>query len=121
MVWLDLANAYGSVPHELLMKAMDFFYIPKKIKTVMKNYYDNFRMRFTTENFTTDWHRLEIGIAAGCTISVIWFILVMEMILRSVDCSEDTARVKSPKKAFMDDDPADKRSGDHAKYSGKAR
>ena len=24
VVWLDLANAYGSVPHELLFKAMDF-------------------------------------------------------------------------------------------------
>ena len=103
VVWLDLANAYGSVPHGLLMKAMDFFYIPEKIKDLMKCYYDNFKMRFTTENFTTDWHGLEIGIAAGCTISVIWFILVMEMILRSADCSEETAKVKSPKKAFMDD------------------
>ena len=36
VVWLDLANAYGSVPHELLMKAMDFFYIPEKIKDLMK-------------------------------------------------------------------------------------
>ena len=60
-------------------------------------------MRFTTENFTTDWHGLEIGIAAGCAISIIWFILVMEMILRSADYSEETAKVKSPKKAFMDD------------------
>ena len=58
IVWLDLANAYGSVPHELLMKAMDFFYIPQKVKNLMRCYYDNFKMRFTTENFTTVWHRL---------------------------------------------------------------
>ena len=103
VVWLDLANAYGSVPHELLFKAMDFFHIPEKIKNVMRNYYNKFRMRFTTENFTTDWHRLEVGIGAGCTISVIWFVLVMEMILRSADCSEELAKVRSPKKAFMDD------------------
>ena len=32
VVWLDLANAYGSVPYELLMKAMDFFYIPQEGK-----------------------------------------------------------------------------------------
>ena len=103
VVWLDLANAYGSVPHEILMKAMDFFHIPEKIKNLMRNYYGNFRMRFTTDSFTTEWHNLEIGIAAGCTISTIWFILVMEMLLRSADCSEETAKVKSPKKAFMDD------------------
>ena len=103
MVWLDLATAYGSVPHELLMKAIDFFYIPQEVQDVMKECYDNFRMRFSTEDFANEWHRLEIGIAAGCSISVIWFILVMEMLLRSADCHEEKAKVRSPKKAFMDD------------------
>ena len=103
VVWLDLANAYGSVPHELLMKAMEFFYIPHEVQDIMREYYGNFQMRFSTDDFTTEWHRLEIGIAAGCTISVIWFILVMEMLLRSADCSEEKAKVRSPKKAFMDD------------------
>ena len=69
----------------------------------MKEYYDNFRMRFSTEDFTTEWHRLEIGISAGCSISVIWLILVMEMQLRSADCHEEKAKVRSKKKAFMDD------------------
>ena len=103
VVWLDLANAYGSVPHELLLKAMDFFFIPDEVQGLMRKYYQKFQMRFSTEEFTTEWHRLEIGIAAGCTISVIWFILVMEMLLRSADCAEDEAKVRSPKKAFMDD------------------
>lgn len=103
VVWLDLANAYGSVPHKVLFKAMDHFYIPNKVQKIMKDYYGTFKMRFTTKSFTTSWHRLEVGIAAGCTISVIWFILVMEMILRSTDFTEERAMVKSPKKAFMDD------------------
>lgn len=103
VVWLDLANAYGSVPHELLMEAMEFFYIPQEVQDIMREYYDNFQMRFSTEDFTTEWHQLEIGIAAGCTISVIWFILVMEMLLRAADCSEENVKVRSPKKAFMDD------------------
>ena len=103
IVWLDLANAYGSVPHVLLMKAMDFFYIPKDIQDIMKKYYSMFQMRFSTKEFTTEWHRLEIGIAAGCTISVIWFILVMEMLLRATDFSVEEAKVKAPKRAFMDD------------------
>ena len=30
VVWLDLANAYGSVPHKLLAKAMEFFYVPEQ-------------------------------------------------------------------------------------------
>ena len=69
----------------------------------MMQYYSKFKMRFTTTNFTTDWHALEVGIAAGCTISVIWFILVMEMVLQATGFGKDHAKVRSPIKAFMDD------------------
>ena len=98
-----MANAYGSVLHVLLMQAMDFFHIPGEIQELMRKYYSVFQMRFSTEDFTTEGHRLEIGIAAGCTISVIWFILVMEMLLRATDFTAEEAKVKAPKKAFMDD------------------
>ena len=101
VVWLDLANAYGSVPHKLLKMAMEHFWIPEEIQKLMMKYYDNFMMRFTVGDFTTEWQRLEIGIAAGCTISVIWFVLVMEMVIRSTDTSG--AEIQTPLKAFMDD------------------
>ena len=29
VIWLDLENAYGSVRHQLLEKAMEFFWIPE--------------------------------------------------------------------------------------------
>ena len=62
-------------------------------------------MQFLTEDFTIEWHRLGAGIVAGCTISVIWFILilVMKMLLKSADCLEEEAKVNMPKKTFMDD------------------
>ena len=49
VVWLDLANAYGSVPHKLLKMAMEHFWIPEEIQKLMMKYYDNFMMRFTEE------------------------------------------------------------------------
>ena len=54
VVWLDLANAYGSVPHALIQAAMDFFWIPKKVQHMLMKYYNNFKMRFTTGTFTTE-------------------------------------------------------------------
>jgi len=33
---LDLANAYGSVPHELLWAAFDFFRIPMSITPILE-------------------------------------------------------------------------------------
>ena len=32
VMWVDLANAYGSLPHKLLMKAMDFVYTRTRCK-----------------------------------------------------------------------------------------
>ena len=54
VMWLDLANAYGSVPHKLIKFSMDFFHIPTKIQRMLMSYYDNFSMRFTTSDYTTD-------------------------------------------------------------------
>ena len=101
MVWLDLANAYGSVPHQMIHNAMDFFWIPEEVQRMLMAYYNNFKMRFTTSDYTTDWQSLEVGIAAGCTVSVILFVLVMEMMLKSTDCQNTL--VRTPLRAFMDD------------------
>ena len=38
VVWLDLANAYGSVPHALIEYAVDFFWIPEKVKDFIMEY-----------------------------------------------------------------------------------
>ena len=54
-----------------------------------------------TGSFTTDWQRLEVGIAAGCTISVILFVLVMEMLRKSCRC--EGAEIATPLQSFMDD------------------
>ena len=33
VMWLDLANAYGSVPHRLIGKAMENFWLPEEQRT----------------------------------------------------------------------------------------
>lgn len=52
------------------------------------NYYEKFRMRCSIGEFTTERQRLEVGNAAGCTIPVILFVVVMEMLLRSTNCEK---------------------------------
>ena len=64
-------------------------------------YYDRFRMRFTASMFTTEWQRLEVGVTAGCTISVILFVLVMEIIPRACKC--EGAEMKPPLRSFVND------------------
>ena len=83
VVFLDLANAFGSVPHSLIWSAFDFFRVPGVIVNLVKAYFQDIRMCFSTLDFTTSWQRLEIGIMAGCTISPLAFTMAMEVIIRS--------------------------------------
>ena len=108
MVWLDLANAYGAVPHDLIYKALDFFHVPARIKNLLRSYFSEVVMRFTTKDYTTSWQPLEVGIMMGCVISPLLFVMCMEMILRGArevaegELLENGTRLP-PKKAFMDD------------------
>ncbi|XP_049324773.1 uncharacterized protein LOC125789951 [Astyanax mexicanus] len=108
VLWLDLANAYGSVPHKLVEITLNHYHIPHKIKDLILNYYGNFRLRVTSGSTTSNWHRLEKGIITGCTISVILFALAMSMLVKAAETECRGPLSKSgvrqpPIRAFMDD------------------
>ena len=78
------------------------------IQVMLDDYFSGFRMRFSTNSYTTDWINLEIGIAMGCTISPILFVMAMEVILKAAEDSAGPANLGGgcympPLKAFMDD------------------
>ncbi|KAK0155306.1 hypothetical protein N1851_002364 [Merluccius polli] len=81
VIWLDLANAYGSVPHQLINYAMEFFHMPTCVKNLVAQYFSNLQMCFSLQDFTTGWQQLEVGIAMGCAISPILFVAAFEIIL----------------------------------------
>ena len=102
IIWLDLENAHGSVRHQLLEKAMEFFWIPKDIKNLISKYFECTYVRFSNNKYSTNWQKLNIGIMMGCVISPLLFVLVMEMILHSADVNTNQITGLSMK-AFMDD------------------
>ena len=65
-------------------------------------------MRSSTNSYTADWINLEIGIAMGCTISPILFIMAIKVILKAAEYSAGQANLGGgwympPLKAFKDD------------------
>ena len=66
VIWLDLANAYLSVPTPISSTDLSD---PGKLQSYLMQYYETFVMRFTARNNTTRWQRFEVGIPMGCTIS----------------------------------------------------
>ena len=108
VIWLDLANAYGSVPHQMIQLALRMYHVPENIRRMLAEYFGGFQMRFSTSDFTTDWINLEVGIAMGCAISPILFVLAMEVILKAAGDKTDQVDLGDgcmmpALKAFMDD------------------
>ncbi|XP_063080140.1 uncharacterized protein LOC134470047 [Engraulis encrasicolus] len=108
VLWLDLANAYGSIPHKLVELSLCKYHVPEKVRHLILDYYDHFSLRVSSGATTSDWHRLEKGIITGCTISVSLFALAMNMLVKSaeVECRGPLSRSgtrQPPIRAFMDD------------------
>ena len=81
ITWLDIANAYGSIPHSLIQVALNRAHVPENMCSLVHSYYNDVKIRFTTKQYTTDWQRVEKGIITGCTMSVVLFSLAMTMLV----------------------------------------
>jgi len=83
VIFLDLANLFGSVPYSLIWKVFDYFRVPVVVVYLVRAYFQDMRLCLSTAGFTTGWQRLEIGIMVGCTISPLAFTMTMEIIIRA--------------------------------------
>ncbi|GFN73755.1 reverse transcriptase [Plakobranchus ocellatus] len=61
VIWLDLASAYGSVLHEMIQLALIVYHVLEVIQVMLDDYFSGFRMRFSTNNYTTSWINLEVN------------------------------------------------------------
>ena len=106
--WLDIRNAYGSIPHRVIKMALERTHLPRDVVSLVESYYADVQIRFTTKKFTTEWQRVEKGIITGCTLSVILFALTMTMIVLSTRKETKGPKAKSGQqqvnaRLYMDD------------------
>ena len=108
-LWLDLANAYGSVPHQLIIFALRRYRVPEKIIGLVIKYYWGLWGRSSSHAASSDWFQYEVGVFAGCTLSVILFLLAFNVVVEYLKYG-GTARFVlpgdleiEPFRAFMDD------------------
>ena len=84
-LWLDLANAYGSVPHKLIEFALRRYGVPPKYIKLLLSYYDGLWSRARTSSTCSSWIRYEVGIFAGCTVAVVLFLAAFNIFLEVVN------------------------------------
>ena len=55
VLWLDLANAYGSVPHKLIEFALKRYSVPRDWIDLIMAYYDGLWGRTSASGISSDW------------------------------------------------------------------
>ena len=78
---MDLANAYGSLPHVLILFALRRYKIPEEWITLVIKYYNELVGRMSASGVASDWYQYQKGIFPGYTMSVILFLAAFNVIL----------------------------------------
>lgn len=65
VLWLDLENTYGSVPHQLISFVLVFFHVLPCVKKIIESYYANLKICHLLLDYTTDWQQLGRGTLNG--------------------------------------------------------
>ena len=75
--WLDLANAYGSVHHQLIQFSLKHYHAPGKFTSSVANLYTDLRATISTQEWETAEVPLQVGVYQGDPLSTIIFNTVM--------------------------------------------
>ncbi|XP_045195004.2 uncharacterized protein LOC123550644 [Mercenaria mercenaria] len=87
---------------------MKQYYIPEHIQGIIKGYFNGIQLRFAVGNRMTSWQKLEKGIVTGCTISVVLFVMGMNLIINAAKRETRGPKTASgvylpANRGFMDD------------------
>ncbi|GFR77555.1 reverse transcriptase [Elysia marginata] len=71
VVWIDPANAYGPVSHEMIYMylVLRLSHATQDIQVMLDGYFSGFHIRFSTVDYTTNWIILDVVNAIECTTS----------------------------------------------------
>ena len=81
VAWIDLANAYGSVRHNLIQFALNWYHVPELIQKLIFDYYEKLMAKVQTNEWSTGFFLFDIGLFQGCVLSTILFDVVFQLLL----------------------------------------
>ena len=82
--WLDLANAYGSVHHQLIVYCLQHYHAPNIFLNTVSNIYSDLNAIITSQRWSTQTVPLKTGVFQGDPLSVIIFNTVMSTLVDSL-------------------------------------
>ena len=67
--WLDIRNAYGSIRHNLIQFALNWFHVPRVVQDLVFDYYDKICAQLKTSKWSTLFFYFDLGLFQGCVLS----------------------------------------------------
>lgn len=89
IAWLDIRNAFGSVPHSTIRTTLQHIGVPQEFVNLIMNAYTGASTVIKTPNGSTSKIPIRAGVKQGCPMSPILFNLCIELILRKVKNSAE--------------------------------
>ena len=82
ITFLDLKNAFGSVPHQLIFDMLRTVKVPSKIQRYVESFYSQLFVTVTSKNWETPPIPFCRGVFQGDTMSPIVFLLAFNPLLK---------------------------------------
>ena len=89
IAFFDLADVFGSVPHELLYHEMKRAHVPRQIQCYVEKFYDNLESQVVTKNYKSCLFSFKRGVMTGDPMSPICFQLAFQPILSFLKNEEE--------------------------------
>ncbi|XP_037084745.1 uncharacterized protein LOC119105383 [Pollicipes pollicipes] len=96
--FIDLANAFGSLPHRYLWSGLARLGLPGEVLFTLEDLYDGSTTMYTTAQGTSEPAPVTRGVRHDCPLSGILFNLGMEPLVRALDAVDRVTTL-----AFADD------------------
>uniref|UniRef100_A0A183CIN3 Reverse transcriptase domain-containing protein n=1 Tax=Globodera pallida TaxID=36090 RepID=A0A183CIN3_GLOPA len=86
VAWLDLTNAFGSIPHQTIFTALRWSGLSETSISIIRRLYASSYTQIRHSNGLTPEILIRAGVKQGCPLSPIIFNLGLEPIIRAIRC-----------------------------------
>ncbi|XP_039309676.1 uncharacterized protein LOC120358702 [Solenopsis invicta] len=83
VAWLDLSNAFGSVPHAVIRRALAGAAVPRRLIAIWESMYDGCTTRVRTADGYTAPIPIRSGVKQGCPLSPIVFNIAINSVVHA--------------------------------------
>lgn len=89
VAWLDIANAYGSVHHQLIQFSLAHYHAPPEFCRLLQSWYTGLSATISSDEWRTEPVPLKVGVYQGDPLSVAIFLTVMNTLSDTLCSRQD--------------------------------